>query len=473
MTAKPFYLAGEWRTSADVMPVRNKYDGSEVAVVCRASRPDVDQAIAIAAQTAPRTRFLPAYERADALNRIAAGLRARHEELALQIAREAGKPIRTARQEIDRSAFTFSVAAEEAKRVGGELLPMDVAPAGENRIALVRRFALGPISAITPFNYPMNLVAHKVAPALAAGCPVILRPASATPLSALSLAEIIRESGYPEGGFSVLPCATDAAEPLITDERIKLLTFTGSPAVGWPFKNKAGRKRVTLELGGNAGVIVHHDADLDFAVSRIVTFAFGYAGQSCISVQRVFVHASLFPAFLENLLPRVQALQVGDPLDEKTDVGPMIDEGSAAEIEAWINEARAGGARVLAGGTRRGNLMQPTVLADVDSRMKVCAQEAFAPLMTVTAYEDFREAVHAVDDSEYGLQCGVFTRDVRNIWYAYQHIEVGGVIANDVSSYRIDHMPYGGVKRSGFGREGVKYAIEEMTEPKLLVLNMA
>ncbi|MCL5994845.1 MAG: aldehyde dehydrogenase family protein [Chloroflexi bacterium] len=473
MTPKPFYLAGEWRTSSDVMPVRNKFDGSEVAVVCRASRADVEQAIGIATQTVPQTRFMPAYKRAEVLSHIAGAIKSRHEELSRQLALEAGKPIRTARQEIDRAVLTFTVAGEEAKRVGGELLPMDVAPPGENRVGLIRRFAIGPISAITPFNFPMNLVAHKVAPALAAGCPVVLRPASATPLSALSLAEIIHESGYPKGGFSVVPCSTDAAEPLITDERIKLLTFTGSPAVGWPFKNKAGRKRITLELGGNAGVIVHHDADLDFAVSRIVTFAFGYAGQSCISVQRVFVHSSIFQPFMQKLLPKVQVLQVGDPLDEKTDVGPMIDEGSAAKVEAWVHEAVAGGAKVLAGGTRQGSLMQPTVLTDVQSQMKVCAQEVFAPLVTVVPYEDFCDAVREVDNSEYGLQCGIFTRDIKNIWYAYEHIEVGGVIVNDVSTYRIDHMPYGGVKLSGFGREGVKYAIEEMTEPKLLVMNMA
>jgi acyl-CoA reductase-like NAD-dependent aldehyde dehydrogenase len=473
MTPKPFYLAGEWRTSTDVMPVSNKFDGSQAAAVCRASRADVEEAIGAAARTAPQTRFMPAHKRSEVLNHIAAALRARHEELARQVAVEAGKPIRTARQEIDRTVFTFTLAGEEAKRVGGELVPMDVAPAGENRVGLIRRFAIGPVGAITPFNYPMNLVAHKVAPALAAGCPVVLRPASATPLSALSLAGIIHESGYPKGGFSVVPCSTGAADPLITDERIKLLTFTGSPAVGWPFKNRAGRKRVTLELGGNAGVIVHHDADLDYAVSRIVTYAFGYAGQSCISVQRIFVHASVFREFMQKLLPAVRALQVGDPLDEKTDVGPMIDEGSAAEIEVWVREAVAEGAKVMAGGTRRGNLMQPTVLTDVHGRMRVCAKEVFAPLVTVEPYEDFRDAVRRVDDSEYGLQCGVFTRDVRNIWYAYEHIEVGGVIANDVSTFRMDHTPYGGVKMSGFGREGVKYAIEEMTEPKLLVMNMA
>jgi glyceraldehyde-3-phosphate dehydrogenase (NADP+) len=259
---------------------------------------------------------------------------------------------------------------------------------------------------------------------------------------------------------------------LIVEERLKLLTFTGSPAVGWPLKNMAGRKRVTLELGGNAGVIVHHDADLDFAVSRIVTGAFGYAGQSCISVQRAFVHHSIHAAFMQKLLAAVSMLKVGDPLDEATDVGPMIDEPSAQNVEQWVNEAVKAGAKVLAGGARRGNLMQPTVMSNVNSSMRVCSHEVFAPLMTVVPYENFGDAVHEVDNSDFGLQCGIFTRDLKNIWHAYEHIEAGGVIVNDVSSYRVDHMPYGGVKQSGFGREGVKYAIEEMTEPKLLVMNM-
>jgi glyceraldehyde-3-phosphate dehydrogenase (NADP+) len=472
MSSQPFYLAGEWRTSDDVLPVRDKFSNDEVARVARASRADVEAAIAAAAKAFEHTRALPAHKRAAALHHVAATIKARAEEVARQLAIEAGKPIKAARQEIDRAILTYTVAAEEAKRIVGEFLPMDVAPVGEGRVAILKRFPVGPISAITPFNFPMNLVAHKVAPALAAGCPIIVRPASSTPLSALALAEIVHESGYPAGGFSVLPSTTAAAEPLVIDERVKLLTFTGSPAVGWPLKAKAGRKRVTLELGGNAGVIVHSDADLEFAVSRVVVGAFGYAGQSCISVQRAFVHREVFARFVDTLLGQVARLKVGNPLDESTDVGPMIDEASARNVAQWVDEAVQGGARVLIGGTRAGNLMQPTVLADVGPDMRVCAQEVFAPLMTVVPYDDFCEAVKQVDASAYGLQCGIFTRDVKNIWYAYEHIEVGGVIVNDVSTYRVDHMPYGGVKLSGFGREGVKYAIEEMTEPKLLVMNM-
>jgi glyceraldehyde-3-phosphate dehydrogenase (NADP+) len=472
-TIKPFYLAGEWRTSDDTMPVRNKYSGEEAAVVARASRDDVCAAIAQTEQAFAHTRALPAWKRAAVLQHIAGALQSQHEILSRQLAIEAGKPIKTARQELDRAILTYTIASEEAKRIEGEWLPMDVAPVGEGRVALVKRFPIGPISAITPFNFPMNLVAHKVAPALASGCPIIVRPASSTPLSALSLAEIVHESGWPKGAFSVLPSTTQNAEPLITDERMKLLTFTGSPAVGWPLKSKAGRKRVTLELGGNAGVIVHHDCDLEFAVSRIVAGAFGYAGQSCISVQRAFVHRSIYDAFVQKLLAKVNALQVGDPLDEATDVGPMIDEPSAQNVAQWVSEAVKDGATVLAGGARRGNLMQPTVMSDVKSEMRVCAQEVFAPLMTVVPYDNFEDAVKEVDNSDFGLQCGLFTRDLKNIWHAYEHIEVGGVIVNDVSSYRVDHMPYGGVKQSGFGREGVKYAIEEMTEPKLLVMNMS
>ena len=472
-TPQPFYLAGEWRASDDALSVRNKYSGDEVAVVSRASRDDVQAAIAAATDAFEQTRAMPAYKRAAVLQHIAGALQSQYEKLARQLATEAGKPIKTAREEIDRAILTCTIASEEAKRIEGEWLPMDVAPVGEGRVALVKRFPIGPISAITPFNFPMNLVAHKVAPALASGCPIIVRPASATPLSALSLAEIIHDSGWPKGAFSVLPSTTQAAEPLITDERIKLLTFTGSPAVGWPLKNKAGRKRVTLELGGNAGVIVHHDCDLDFAVSRIVAGAFGYAGQSCISVQRAFVHRSIHDAFVQKLLAKASALNVGDPLDEATDVGPMIDAASAQNVEQWVGEAVQAGAIVLAGGTRHGNLMQPTVMSNVKSEMRVCAQEVFAPLMTVVPYDRFEDAVEAVDDGDFGLQCGIFTRDLKNIWYAYERIDVGGVIVNDVSSYRVDHMPYGGVKQSGFGREGVKYAIEEMTEPKLLVMNMS
>lgn len=472
MNAKPYYLAGEWRTSSDVIAVRNKFDGRVVAEVSRASRNEVLEAIGQATEAFQATRMLPAYRRSEVLANIAGAIQSRRDELAQLLATEAGKPIRTARQEIDRTILTYTVGSEEAKRIHGEMLNMDVAPVGEGRVGLIKRFPIGPVGAITPFNFPMNLVAHKVAPALAAGCPIIVRPASSTPLCALALAEIVHESGYPKGAFSVLPCSTDAAEPLIIDERIKLLTFTGSPAVGWPMKSKAGRKRVTLELGGNAGVIVHSDADLAFATTRIVAGAFGYAGQSCISVQRVYVQRSIFQQFVDLFVPKVKALVIGDPLDEKTDVGPMIDEGSAKNIESWVQEAVSGGAKVLVGGTRKGSVMMPTVLTDVTSDMKVCAQEVFAPVMTLVPYDDFADAVRLVDYGDFGLQCGVFTRDIKNIWHAYEHIEVGGVIVNDISSYRVDHMPYGGVKQSGFGREGVRFALEEMTEMKLLVMNM-
>jgi len=324
---------------------------------------------------------------------------------------------------------------------------------------------------ISPFNFPLNLVAHKVAPALAAGDPIVLRPASQTPVSALKLAEIVSASGWPAGGFSVVPSTTQDASPLIEDDRIRLLTFTGSPAVGWSLKTRAGRKRVTLELGGNAGVIVHRDADLAYAAERVAWGGFSFAGQSCISVQRVYIHADVYESFVRQLVARVRALQLGDPLAESTDVGPLIDQGAAERVEAWVAEARQQGAAVLTGGARTGNLWQPTVLADIQPQMRVSCQEVFAPLVGLYRYTDVRQAIAAVDEGDFGLQAGLFTNDLNVIKEAFDDIAVGGLMVNDVSTFRIDHMPYGGVKHSGFGREGLRYAMEEMSEMKLLAFN--
>jgi glyceraldehyde-3-phosphate dehydrogenase (NADP+) len=324
---------------------------------------------------------------------------------------------------------------------------------------------------ISPFNFPLNLVAHKVAPAIAAGNPIILRPASQTPVSALKLAEVISASGWPAEAFSVVPSTTKAAAPLVEDERIKLLTFTGSPAVGWRLKTQAGRKRVTLELGGNAGVIVHKDADVAYAAERAAWGGFSYAGQSCISVQRIYVHEDIYAAFVENFVARVKALKVGDPLDETTDVGPMIDPGAAQRVEEWVAEAQQAGAQVLAGGSRDGNLWQPTVLAALQPSMRVSCQEVFAPLVGIYRYSDINEAIRGVDESDFGLQAGLFTSDLNIVKQAFDDIDVGGLMVNDVSTFRIDHMPYGGVRQSGFGREGLRYAIEEMSELKLLTYN--
>jgi len=353
----------------------------------------------------------------------------------------------------------------------GELVPLDWLPGNEGREAQIRRVPLGPVTGITPFNFPLNLVAHKVAPALAAGNPILLRPASQTPVSSLLLGRIVLEAGWPEDGIAVLPCTTDTASPLVEDDRIKLLTFTGSPAVGWALKARAGRKRVTLELGGNAAVIVHDDADVAYAAERVAWGGFAYSGQTCISVQRVLVHDRVYEEFAAELVRRVEALKVGDPLDEETDVGPLIDGANADRVEEWLGEARAAGATVLTGGEREGNLWRPTVLAGAGEELRVSCEEAFAPLVALTRYDDVHEAIAAAGRSEFGLQAGIFTHDLRVVDEAFDRIDVGGLMVNDVSTFRIDHMPYGGVKSSGFGREGLRYAIEEMTELKLLTTN--
>jgi acyl-CoA reductase-like NAD-dependent aldehyde dehydrogenase len=418
------------------------------------------------------TRKLPSYERQRVLRAVAQGITDRREEFARTIALEAGKPIRTARAEVERATFTFNIAAEESTRIYGEWLPLDLQAFAASRWAMVRRFPLGPIAAITPFNFPLNLVAHKWAPALAAGCTIVHKPASQTPLSSLLLAELVEQAGWPSGALNVLPLASRDAERLVADEHLKMLSFTGSAMVGWDSKKKAGKKRVTLELGGNAGVIIHHDADLEYAAERCTTGGFSYAGQSCISVQRIFIQSTVMKQFLAAFLPRVQKLKVGDPLEEATDVGPMISEADARRAEGWINAATAAGARLLCGGKRDGSLLEPAVLTGTRREQRVNCDEIFAPVVTVESYDDFGEAVRRVNDSSYGLQAGVFTRDAKLLFEAYEELEVGGVMAGDAPTFRIDHMPYGGVKDSGLGREGLRYAIEEMTEQKILVVNM-
>ncbi|MBI2846211.1 MAG: aldehyde dehydrogenase family protein [Chloroflexi bacterium] len=467
-----YLLQGKEKTTGDILVVENPYDGSLVADVHRADGRAIEEAIAAAEHGFAATRSLPSYKRTQILSQVSQSIANNAEDLTRTIALEAGKPLSAARTEVDRCRFTFHLAAGEAERITGELLPLDLQSHSTNRWGLVRRFPIGPITAITPFNFPLNLVAHKVAPAMSAGNPILVRPSSNTPLSALKLGRLILEAGWPEEGIAVLPSTTEVAESLVTDERIKMLTFTGSPPVGWALKARAGRKRVTLELGGNAGVIVHSDADLDYAAQRCVVGGFSYAGQSCISVQRIYLQENIYEEFLDGFVEKVKKLKVGDPLDESTDVGPLIDQAAADRIGSWLDEALQGGAEVLMGGTLQGNMMQPTVIADVRPEMKVSCQEVFAPVVTVTPYHDFVDAARLVNDSEYGLQAGVFTRDLSRIFQAYEAIEVGGLIVNDVPTYRVDHMPYGGVKMSGLGREGVRYAIQEMTEPRLLVLNL-
>ena len=467
-----FLVRGKWLEEGTPIELRAPYDRSVIAHVCQGTRKHAEAAIDAAVRAFEVTRKLPAYERQRVLREVAEGITQQREEFARTIAREAGKPIKIARVEVDRAAFTFQVAAEESTRIYGEYLPLDWQEFTKGRFGIVRRFPLGPVSAITPFNFPLNLVAHKVAPAIAAGCTMVLKPAPQTPLSALMLAELVQEAGWPEGALNVLPLSNEDAEVLITDERLKLISFTGSAAVGWHIKSRAGKKKVVLELGGNAAVIVHSDAELAYAAERCAAGGFSYAGQTCISVQRILVQRSVIQHFTEMLVEKVQKLKAGDPLDSTVDVGPLIRESDAVRSEQWIQEAVSGGAKVLTGGHRKGSLVEPTVLTETKPEMRVNCQEVFAPVVTVEPYDDFDEALRRANDTPYGLQAGVFTRDTTRLFHAFEELEVGGVMAGDVPSFRIDNMPYGGIKESGLGREGLRYAIEDMTEPRLLVMNL-
>jgi len=465
-----FFLNGEWITHGRDVVVTSPYDRSVVAVVHEGGRDDVEAAIAAAVEVFTITRKLTSHQRAGILRKITDGIAAHREEFARTICQEAGKPIRTARIEVDRAINTFHIAGEESTRIYGEYIPLDTLESTAGRWGLVRRFPLGPVFAITPFNFPLNLVAHKVAPAIAAGCPLILKPAPQTPVSSLLLAEIVAESGWPAGAFAVMPLSNENAALLVGDDRIKLLTFTGSAAVGWQLKSKAGKKRVTLELGGNAGVIVHSDADLPHAAQRCVAGGFSYGGQTCISVQRILVHRPAFDSFTGLLLEGVRHLKMGDPMLESTDVPPLIREQDAVRVVEWIEEAVKDGAKLLCGGKRHGSLVEPTVLTGTDPTMRVNCAEIFGPVVTVEPYDEFHAAVRQTNDSAYGLQAGVFTRDAVLIQTAFEQLEVGGVMVGDVPSFRVDQMPYGGVKDSGLGREGLRYSIEDMTERKLLVM---
>lgn len=467
-----FYVDGKWLDEGDIVEIHAPYDGAVIASVHQGRREHADAAIAASVKAFGTTRRLPAFERQRVLRRIADGIHDRKDEFSRTLAQEAGKPIKSARMEVDRAVFTFNVAAEETVRGYGEYLPLDWMQSTAGRWGIVKRFPLGPVVGITPFNFPLNLVAHKVAPAIAAGCSMVLKPAPQTPLSSLLLAEVIQQAGWPDGGFNVLPLSNENAGLLVTDERIKLISFTGSATVGWAIKNNAGKKKVVLELGGNAGVIVHSDADLAYAASRCVTGGFSYAGQTCISVQRILVEQSVCGKFIELLLDGVSKLKVGDPLDESTDVGPLIRESDAVRAHDWVQEAVRGGARLLCGGNHKGPMFEPTVLTSTNPGMKVNCQEVFAPVVTVEPYTDFAAALKQVNNSPYGLQAGLFTRDAKLIFDAYNELEVGGLIAGDVPTFRIDHMPYGGIKDSGLGREGLRDAIQDMTEPKLLVMNL-
>lgn len=463
-------IGGKWRQTARELKVVSPYDGNHVGVTYLAGEKELEEALASAEASFRTLKALPSYKKAELIEKVVEGLEKREEELAKVIALEAGKPIKDARAEARRARNTFRIAAEEAKRLGGEVIPLDLMAGSEGRTGIVRRFPVGVVFGITPFNFPLNLVAHKVAPAMACGNPIIIKPASKTPLSAIILGEIITGAGWPAGGVNIVPCAAADAEKIINDERIKKITFTGSAAVGWALKAKAATKKITLELGGNAGVIIHEDADLDFAAKRCAVGAFSYAGQICISIQRIYAHRNIFDRFRDSYLENCRKLKSGDPLDELTDIGPMIEEAAAIRTEEWVKEAVAGGAKLLLGGKRKGGFMEPTVLTGTAPHMKVCGEEAFAPVVTLEPYDSFEGAIDEVNRGMYGLQAGVFTKDAARIFSAFDNLVVGGVIVNDIPTYRVDSMPYGGVKMSGFGREGIRYAIEEMTEMKLLAL---
>ncbi|MFQ5328368.1 MAG: aldehyde dehydrogenase family protein [Thermodesulfobacteriota bacterium] len=469
----PYLIDGEWRSSSERIEVVNPYNGEVVGTTFGADDGAVEDAVSASVRAFEETRALPAYRRADILEGVVRGIGERAEEIARTITAESGKPINSARGEVTRALSTFQLALEEAKRLGGEVVPLDSAVGSEKRTGIVRRFPIGPIFAITPFNFPLNLVAHKVAPAMASGNAILLKPSPSTPITALILGEIISKAGWPSGGINIFLCSNNQTEGIVRDERVAMVTFTGSASVGWRMKGMAGRKKVALELGGNAGVIVHSDSDMDYAVKRCVTGAFAFSGQVCISVQRIYVQREVYATFVERFLEAVGALEMGDPMDEDTEMGPLIVEAAAVRTEEWVKEAVEGGAKLLTGGNRRGSFFEPTVLTGIQPGMRLSCEEAFAPIVVVEPYDAFEDAVDSINDSPYGLQAGLFTSDMKRIFYAFDKLNVGGVVANDVPTYRVDNMPYGGIKMSGFGREGVRYAMEEMTEPKLLVLNLS
>jgi glyceraldehyde-3-phosphate dehydrogenase (NADP+) len=467
----PIYLAGEWVESRDELPVVNPYDGSLVGTTFNATREQLETAIVAAQKAFPALRAMPTYERVEILKAFGARLKERRDALAKIIALEAGKPIADAQVEADRGVFTVETAAEETKRIDGDVIPLDLLPSSKGRFGIIRRFPIGPVAGISPFNYPLNLALHKLAPAIASGNSLVLKPPSKDPLTMLEVADIIDRVGLPKGALSVLPMTREVGDAMVADDRFKLLSFTGSPDVGWKMKSRAGMKQVVLELGGNAGVIVDEDADLCFAAQRVRVGSFAYAGQVCISVQRVFIHEAVYDRFKDLLLDETKKVKMGDPLDPSTTLGPMIDEKNVARVQSWVDAAVASGAKVLTGGKAQGRFYEPTVIENAPLESFVCSREAFAPLVTIFKVGSFKEAVDGVNNSEFGLQAGVFTNNLERAMYAFEQIEAGGVIMNDVPTYRIDHMPYGGVKSSGLSREGVRYAIEDMTEMRLLVVN--
>lgn len=466
---KGLFIDGKWVKKPRTYELRAPYNGQLLARISMADADDVEKAISGAQRAFQTMKDLPAYQRSEILFRVARLLKERKEEMARIVAKEAGKPIRTARGELERTIVTYQFAAEEAKRIYGETIPMDAAPGGEGRIGMTWREPLGVVVAITPFNFPFNLVAHKLGPAFAAGNTVVLKPAEQTPLSALAIAEIFQEAGLTDGALQVITgSGRELSDALLMDEWVKKVTFTGSASVGKLIKQKAGLRKVTLELGSNAALIVEPDVALDKIIPRCVEGAFSYAGQVCISLQRVYVHEAIYEEFCKRFIERAKQLKVGDPLDEDTDISAMIRQREAERIESWVEEAVQSGARIGLGGIRNGSVYSPTVLLDVKQDMAVSCREVFAPVVSIVPYRELQEAIEMVNDSVYGLNIGIYTTNIQRALYAARHIESGAVIVNDIPTFRVDHMPYGGVKESGYGREGIKYAVEEMTELKFV-----
>jgi glyceraldehyde-3-phosphate dehydrogenase (NADP+) len=469
MERKRILIGGEWTDAPETVVVRSPYTGQHLGDVASAAENEVEAALHSATEAAKQTRSLPRFQSAAGLRAIASGINSRRDEFTRNIAQESGKPLQYARGEVDRAIATFSWAAGEAERFVGEVVPVDTQPVGRGKSAYSTRVPRGVIFGITPFNFPLNLVAHKVAPALASGNSIIIKPSPRTPLTALLLGEVFLESELPKGALQVVPMDVRHIETILNDDRVAMISFTGSAEVGWALKGRASKKAVALELGGNAPVIVDESADVERSIGRSVTAAFAYSGQVCISAQRIFVHERLFDTWTAEFVKRAESLKGGDPTDEKTQISNLIDEAAARRIEEWIGEAVAAGAKLLCGGDRRGSFVEPTVLTHTDEELRVVSEEAFGPVAVVERFSSFDEAVEMVNRGRYGLQAGVFTRDLLNAGTAARDLNFGSVIINDAPSFRVDNMPYGGVRDSGFGREGVRYAMEEMTEMRLIV----
>jgi acyl-CoA reductase-like NAD-dependent aldehyde dehydrogenase len=468
----PYYLANRAEQPNADLEVTNKYTGKVATRVAMADAAALDRAIAAAAEAAPVMARMAAWQRKGVLQHLAKRVRERHEEMAQGLTIEAGKPIKYARGEVDRLVDTVDIAAEESTRMYGEVLPLDISQRADGYRGMWKRVPVGPCSFITPWNFPLNLVAHKLAPALACGCPFVLKPATTTPIGAIILGEILAETDLPLGAFSILPMDTKNADALVEDTRLKKLSFTGSPGVGWTLRDRAKKKHVTLELGGNAATIIDRDADLDDAVARNIFGGYYQSGQSCISVQRILVHEAVYDAFRDEFVPAVKALKMGDPALEDTFIGPIISDKEAERIEQMIQQAVKGGGKLLCGGKRDGRMVEPAVLENVPMKADAWCEEIFGPVTVLHSFREFDDAIRMVNNSHYGLQCGIFTRDLFHAERAWDEIEAGGVLINEVPSWRVDHMPYGGVKDSGLGREGIRWAIDSMTEPRLMVIRM-